>query len=399
MDPCLRGRILPTCLEAFVEIADRCILKCPKARPTMAEVVARLEYAFALQKGIEIDTSAVDRNNPTTTDIYNNSSEDAVISSEVQEVISHRYSSTHLEVTTADNGSSLHSELMNRDSPSASVSRMQKFIGQTKKKRIVRKIWSIFSAKPRANPGGGLSSESSVLLDDIHGGNIEASRFELDIIKSATQNFSEDNKIRQCATSSMYKGRLQNGQGIAVKRFHTYSQQVLREYKNEIQLLAKLEHDNVVQLLGYCVEGTHVVLVYGLAVYTSLDLLIYDFSSRVLLDWNRRHQIILGVAFGLRYIHSHASFQIVHCDVQSANILLEESLNPKLSDFGLATTHANNETEMHVAKDIMRNRECSPTADVFRFGLLILEIIRGQRSDEDFIHYVSITMDNEILAT
>ncbi|KAJ9538316.1 hypothetical protein OSB04_031049 [Centaurea solstitialis] len=398
MDPCLRGKILPTCLEAFVEIADKCILKCPKDRPTMAEVVARLEYAFALQKGI--DSSAVEGSTPSTTSTYD-SSEISGISPEVQKVI------------TANDTYLPHEELIDRYRPSSTASRLQQFIGRAKNKRIIRKVWSTFSAKSKATATANSivdddsSSESLVFYYGIRGYmRLEAHRLELDSLRVATENFSEANKIRQCAISSTYKGRLQNGKGIVVKRSHSSSQQVLQEYRNEVLLLGELEHENLIQLLGYCVEEMRVLLVFDLSVYASLDLLIFDYATRVLLDWNRRYQIILGVALGLRYIHTHAH-QIVHCDVKSANIFLDKSLNPKLSDFGIARTLANNEAERHVlANDITqtRSRFCKAwltpwhaeklvlfeylrKADVFAFGMLVLEIIRGQRSDGNFIHY------------
>lgn len=136
MDPCLMGKILPTCLEVFVEIADKCILKCPKHRPSMAEVVAKLEYAFSLQKGIA--PSGVEGNTTSTTTY--NSSAVTEISSDFQEII------------TANNGYLHDNELINRYKPSASASRMQHFVGRVKKKRIVRKVWSMFTAKATANP-------------------------------------------------------------------------------------------------------------------------------------------------------------------------------------------------------------------------------------------------------
>ncbi|KAI3715587.1 hypothetical protein L6452_22573 [Arctium lappa] len=222
------------------------------------------------------------RGTPSTTNTYD-SSEVSGISSEVQEFISHsyghRYSSTQQEVITANNSYLPHKELTDRYRPSSSASRLQQFIGRAKDRRIIRKITSMFSAKATATNSivdGGSSSESLVLHYETLGGeSIEALRLELDSLRVATENFSKANKISQCAISSMYKGRLQNGKGIVVKRFHSSSQQVLQEYQTEVSLLAKLEHDNLVQLLGYCVEGTRVLIVYDLSVYASLDFLMF----------------------------------------------------------------------------------------------------------------------------
>ncbi|XP_076883953.1 putative cysteine-rich receptor-like protein kinase 20 [Bidens hawaiensis] len=134
----------------------------------------------------------------------------------------------------------------------------------------------------------------------------------------------------------------------------------------EASILVKLEHENVIQLLGYCIDGIKVYLIYDFAISATLDALNSD-PMCSLLDWNKRYKIILGVARALVYLHNHAPIRTKHRDVISKNILLDASFDPKLSGFVFATT--------------ITEPDCIPTtkADVYNFGVLVLETITGQR--------------------
>ncbi|KAJ0744906.1 putative protein kinase RLK-Pelle-CrRLK1L-1 family [Helianthus annuus] len=211
-------------------------------------------------------------------------------------------------------------------------------------------------------------------------------RFDFDTIVYATENFSEANKILSCTYESMYKGRLQNGQDITITQYSYAS--TYEECMNEASMLVKFEHENAIQLLGYCIHRRKMYLLYDFAPYATLDGLIFDPQCN-LLDWNTRYKIILGVARVLVYLHNHAPIRIVHRDVEPSNILLDESFDPKLSGFGLAT--AINKTDgIHVdqicgtygymAPEYAIHGFLSAKADVFSFGVLVLEIVTGKRS-------------------
>ncbi|KAF5787818.1 putative protein kinase RLK-Pelle-CrRLK1L-1 family [Helianthus annuus] len=211
-------------------------------------------------------------------------------------------------------------------------------------------------------------------------------RFDFDTIVYATENFSEANKILSCTYESMYKGRLQNGQDITITQYSYAS--TYEECMNEASMLVKFEHENAIQLLGYCIHRRRMYLLYDFAPYATLDGLIFDAQCN-LLNWNTRYKIILGVARVLVYLHNHAPIQIIHRDVEPSNILLDESFDPKLSGFGLAT--AINKTDgIHVdqicgtygymAPEYAIHGFLSAKADVFSFGVLVLEVVTGKRS-------------------
>ncbi|KAM0003683.1 putative protein kinase RLK-Pelle-CrRLK1L-1 family [Helianthus debilis subsp. tardiflorus] len=181
-------------------------------------------------------------------------------------------------------------------------------------------------------------------------------------------------------------GRLQNGQDITITQYSYAS--TYEECMNEASMLVKFEHENAIQLLGYCIHRRKMYLLYDFAPYATLDGLIFDPQCN-LLDWNTRYKIILGVARVLVYLHHHAPIRIIHREVEPSNILLDESFDPKLSGFGLAT--AINKTDgIHVdqicgtygymAPEYAIHGFLSAKADVFSFGVLVLEIVTGKRS-------------------
>ncbi|KAK9060563.1 hypothetical protein SSX86_021268 [Deinandra increscens subsp. villosa] len=208
-------------------------------------------------------------------------------------------------------------------------------------------------------------------------------RFDYDTINIATENFSEVNRIQKLKTyDSLYKGKLQNGQGIAVGRICLL---VRNEYfMNEASTLVKLEHKNLAKLLGYCTkEGTHDMLfVYEFELHTSLDHLLFD-PKCTLLTWEKRYDIILGVARALLYLHRDAPIQIIQCNVKPGNILLDENMNPILSGF-LDTRYLDvRDTYLpdifiprhYVAPEYMCDADVSTKADVYSLGMLVLAII------------------------
>ncbi|KAJ4839653.1 hypothetical protein Tsubulata_026446, partial [Turnera subulata] len=160
--------------------------------------------------------------------------------------------------------------------------------------------------------------------------------FNFDTIATATNNFSDANKIGEGGFGSVYKGTLLTGKEIAVKKLSKNSKQGAQEFRNEAFLISKLQHKNLVGLIGTCTEGEDRMLIYEYMPNKSLDYFIFDVERSALLAWKTRHGIILGIARGLLYLHQDSKLQVIHRDLKPANILLDSNLNPKISDFGLA---------------------------------------------------------------
>uniref|UniRef100_A0ACD5YX47 Uncharacterized protein n=1 Tax=Avena sativa TaxID=4498 RepID=A0ACD5YX47_AVESA len=233
-------------------------------------------------------------------------------------------------------------------------------------------------------------TEEALMLWKIEESSSEFTLYDFPELDAATDNFSQDNKLGTGGFGPVYKGILADGTEVAVKRLAAQSGQGLVEFKNEIQLIAKLQHTNLVKLLGCCVQEEDKMLVYEYMPNRSLDYFIFDQERGTLLDWKRRHHIIEGIAQGLLYLHKHSRIKIIHRDMKASNILLDKDLNPKISDFGMARifgsnmTHANTNrivgTYGYMAPEYAFEGIFSVKSDVFSFGVLLLEIVSGKRN-------------------
>uniref|UniRef100_A0A6N2KND3 non-specific serine/threonine protein kinase n=1 Tax=Salix viminalis TaxID=40686 RepID=A0A6N2KND3_SALVM len=208
-------------------------------------------------------------------------------------------------------------------------------------------------------------------------------------IMAATNSFSADNKLGQGGFGPVYKGKLPDGLEIAVKRLSRSSGQGMVEFKNELILIAKLQHMNLVRLVGCCIQGEEKMLVYEYMPNKSLDSFIFVESKRELLDWKKRFEIIEGIAQGLLYLHKYSRLRIIHRDLKAGNILLDENMNPKISDFGMARIFKINDFEGNTNQIVGTRGYMSPEyvmqgifsvkSDVFSFGVLLLEIVSGRK--------------------
>lgn len=229
-----------------------------------------------------------------------------------------------------------------------------------------------------------------VIVNEEGEKSMESLLIGLTTLKAATENFSDSNKLGKGGFGPVYKGKLRNGKQIAVKRLSSRSGQGVEELKTEVMLVAKMLHRNLVKLLGFCIEEEEKLLVYEYLPNGSLDKILFDESRELSLEWERRYKIIFGIARGLLYLHEDSQLRVIHRDLKASNILLDEHMNPKISDFGLARLFDENQTQAntlriagtygYMAPEYIKKGQFSTKSDVYSFGILVLEIISGRKN-------------------
>ncbi|OEL14616.1 Receptor-like serine/threonine-protein kinase SD1-8 [Dichanthelium oligosanthes] len=242
-----------------------------------------------------------------------------------------------------------------------------------------------------------IAASSDAQDDSLHNGHHQGNNKDCDLpsfdaekIQAATNNFSIHNKIGQGGFGPVYMGKLENGQDIAVKRLSRRSTQGLREFKNEVKLIAKLQHRNLVRLLGCCIDGYERMLVYEYMHNRSLNTFLFNEERQSMLSWEKRFNIINGIARGILYLHQDSVLRIIHRDLKASNILLDKDMNPKISDFGVARIFGTDQTAAYTKKVVGTYGYMSPEyamdgvfsmkSDVFSFGVLVLEIVSGKKN-------------------
>ncbi|XP_054787860.1 cysteine-rich receptor-like protein kinase 44 [Prosopis cineraria] len=228
--------------------------------------------------------------------------------------------------------------------------------------------------------------------------NMKSLQFSLATIEAATNKFSEANKIGKGGFGEVFKGVLTDGREIAIKRLSKSSVQGILEFKNEILLIAKLQHRNLVTLLGFCLEEQEKILIYEYVPNKSIDFFLFDFEKQRLFNWFERFNIIKGIAQGLSYLHEHSRLKVIHRDLKPSNVLLDDKMNPKISDFGMARMIAIDEdhgctnrivgTYGYIAPEYLIYGQFSEKSDVFSFGVIILEVLSGKRNATSYDTYL-----------
>ncbi|XP_027339607.1 cold-responsive protein kinase 1-like [Abrus precatorius] len=209
-------------------------------------------------------------------------------------------------------------------------------------------------------------------------------------LRLATSNYHANNKIGRGGFGTVYQGTLKDGRRIAVKTLSVGSKQGVREFLTEIKTLSNVKHPNLVELIGFCIQGPSRTLVYEYVENGSLDSAILGTrSTNMKLDWRERSAICVGTAKGLAFLHEELAPHIVHRDIKASNVLLDRDFNPKIGDFGLAKLFPNGITHIstriagttgYLAPEYAIGGQLTKKADIYSFGVLILEIISGQSS-------------------
>ncbi|XVF34134.1 hypothetical protein REPUB_Repub18cG0032100 [Reevesia pubescens] len=273
---------------------------------------------------------------------------------------------------------------------SATILTLALFIWQVKMKKNKRKGEDLLSFELSVSSAPTKNEQSEVKGQQKHKKEVEIPLFSVSSVSAATNNFSISNKLGEGGFGPVYKGKLLKGNEVAVKRLSRKSGQGWDELKNETMLIAKLQHKNLVKLLGCCIEGDEKILVYEYLPNKSLDFFLFDKTRSEVRDWRRRMHIVDGIARGLLYLHHDSRLRIIHRDLKTSNILLDNGMNPKISDFGLARNFAGDQTEAktkrvvgtygYMSPEYAFDGLFSPKSDVFSFGVLVLEIVTGRRN-------------------
>ncbi|CAN8269061.1 unnamed protein product [Cochlearia groenlandica] len=215
------------------------------------------------------------------------------------------------------------------------------------------------------------------------------STFTYNELASATQGFSQERLLGQGGFGYVHKGVLPNGKEIAVKSLKAGSGQGEREFQAEVEIISRVHHRFLVSLVGYCIAGEgQRMLVYEFLPNDTLEFHLHGNKSGNVLDWSTRIKIALGSAKGLAYLHEDCHPKIIHRDIKASNILLDESFEAKVADFGLAKLSQDNATHVstrimgtfgYLAPEYASSGKLTDRSDVFSYGVMLLELITGRR--------------------
>ncbi|EEC78170.1 hypothetical protein EE612_026047 [Oryza sativa] len=216
--------------------------------------------------------------------------------------------------------------------------------------------------------------------------------FDYATLKKATRDFHQKNQLGRGGFGPVYLGKLNDGRKVAVKQLSVgKSGQGESEFFVEVNMITSIQHKNLVRLVGCCSEGQQRLLVYEYMKNKSLDKILFGVDGAPFLNWKTRHQIIIGIARGLQYLHEESNLRIVHRDIKASNILLDDKFQPKISDFGLARFFPEDQTYLstafagtlgYTAPEYAIRGELTVKADTYSFGVLVLEIVSSRKNTD-----------------
>lgn len=216
-----------------------------------------------------------------------------------------------------------------------------------------------------------------------------ATLMDYKVLEAATKHFQESNILGEGGFGCVYMARLDDNVHVAVKRLDGGTQDAIIEFETEVQLLNKIQHPNIITLLGYSVYSDSRLLVYELMHNGSLESQLHGTSQGSALTWEHRLKIALDIARGLEYLHEHCNPPVIHRDLKSSNILLDPNFNAKLSDFGLAVTTGSHNKNIklsgtlgYVAPEYLLDGKLTDKSDVYAFGVVLLELLLGRKPVE-----------------
>ncbi|KAL4385666.1 hypothetical protein GQ457_15G003470 [Hibiscus cannabinus] len=231
------------------------------------------------------------------------------------------------------------------------------------------------------------SNDAEKYVKLLHDSNLN---FKYSTLERSTGSFNDVNKLGQGGFGTVYKGVLPDGREIAIKRLFFNNRHRAADFYNEVNIISSVEHKNLVRLLGCCCSGPESLLVYEFLPNKSLDRFIFDPSRGKVLNWEKRYEVIVGTVEGLVYLHEKSETKIIHRDIKASNILLDSKLRAKIADFGLARSFQEDQSHIstaiagtlgYMAPEYLAHGQLTEKADVYSFGVLLLEIIMGKQNN------------------
>ncbi|KAG8384589.1 hypothetical protein BUALT_Bualt04G0133600 [Buddleja alternifolia] len=371
IDQNLVGQISPACLKVFVGIAGRCLHTQPQGRPAMADVVMGLELALVLQQTTDPMEQVEEEENAGR--IYSDQS-DGVISMDDISMTSQKGESDRISDKDNPSSSNKIAKLKTKDNSSSS-------------NLSTRWWWDPFGILPRTPS----KSRSSPLPRQV-----VIHQFSLQEIQKATNNFHDSLIIGFGESDSVYKGYVDGSQKVIAIRWSRTTESRLRmayelQSKKEIQTKCSLSQDHVASLIGYCETGSDMILVYDYMANGTLHDHIHE-PYKEPLPWKRRLQICIGAAQGLSYIHSIIKQTMLHRDLKSTNIWLDENWTPKVSEWGLSKKKGNNRVPSivrgnwgYLDSDFIRGEQSNEKSYVYSFGLVLFEVLFADKESERWL--------------
>ncbi|XP_057494648.1 cysteine-rich receptor-like protein kinase 2 isoform X2 [Actinidia eriantha] len=246
------------------------------------------------------------------------------------------------------------------------------------------------------------SNDARKLKKTLHDSSLN---FKYSTLEKATGSFDEANKLGHGGFGTVYKGVLHDGREIAVKRLFFNNRHRAADFYNEVNIISSVEHKNLVRLLGCSCSGPESLLVYEFLPNKSLDRFIFNSDRGKALNWEKRYEIMIGTAEGLVYLHENNKNRIIHRDIKASNILLDTRLRAKIADFGLARSFEEDKSHIstaiagtlgYMAPEYLAHGQLTEKADVYSFGVLLLEIVTGRQNNRS---KTAEYLDNLIIIT